>query len=793
MSNRNFILKIGGMIDPSLSRSFKSSSKEIKKLSDEMMKLRSTNRHLDKLKASEEKLEKQFSKGREEYKRQQRELFETREKVNGLRKAIEKTSRPSKSMIAEFKKAQKAEKNLKDTTENQKRALADMMRQMKSAKNETKKYSQSQEDLSKSMKKVEERYKKLKEYENLKRSVSNNAGGTFSRSAGQAAALGVAVKFAIDDEEAFADVRKTTGLAGEEAKAFQEDLKRATKDIPKFNAEIYEIAAAAGQAGINLEEIPKFTADTAKVSVAFDMEAGKAGETLATWREAFKMSQNEVMKLADQMNLLGDSIKVAPAQVAEIATQVGGLGKMANFTEAQTSALGGTLIALGVKDAGTASTAIRKLYSTLASGDSATRTMTEAFGKIGIDPGELAEDLQKDSQGALVKVFQGLNELNNYEKLSVTKELFGEEAMSSMGMLINNTEFLKENLKLIGDSGKYSGSVMREYNNKLNTTATDIKLAMKATANMAATTTRFFLPPIRSATKGMVSFSEGITKFTEDYPKLAKALALGGAGFVGLKLGTSGAVLGIKILKNTGKDLLFLRDTALLIKGWKQWGTLFSGMKTGMTALGAAGKAMLFNPWVLGIGAVVAGGYLIYKNWDLIKSGFKTAYEYIVGGLKKMWEWWKKFTVPGKAFSWVQGKYKEYKEKKNSVPAYGRGGVVTRPHLALVGDSKESIIPHDGSMRSRSLWYDAGEKMGMFAGEGIPRLAGRVKNSVIKNEITNKIAVNIDFNPVINGDSAKGIVEKLKHELPALSSLIEEAVEKAIVKNQRMERRVSFG
>ncbi len=793
MSSRNFMLKIGGAVDPSLSKSFQTSSKEMKKLSDEMLKLKSTNRHISKLKASEEKLEKQFASGREEYKRQQRELFGTSKKVNDLRRAIEKTKKPSKSMINEFKKAQKAENHLKETTENQKKALTDMMRQMKAAKNETKRYSQSQEELAKSMKKVEERHKKLKEYENLKKSVSNNAGGTFARSAGQAVGLGVAVKFAIDDEEAFADVRKTTGLAGEEAKKFQRELKKATKDIPKFNSEIYEIAAAAGQAGINLQEIPQFTSDTAKVSVAFDMEAGKAGETLATWREAFKMSQSEVIKLADQMNLLGDSIKVAPTQVAEIATQVGGLGRMANFTEAQTSALGGTLIALGVKDAGTASTAIRKLYTTMASGDSASSTMSTAFQKIGIDPGQLAEDLQKDSQGALMKVFQGLNDLNDSEKLSVTKQLFGEEAMSSMGMLINNTKFLKENLKLVGDATKYAGSVNNEYNNKLNTTASDIKLALKATTDMAASTTRFFLPPIRGATKGMVNFSEGITKFTEDYPKLAKAMAFGAAGFVGLKLGTSGAVLGIKMLANTKKDLVFLKETALLIKGWKQWGPVLSGVKTGVTALGAAGKAMLFNPWVLGIGAVVAGGYLIYKNWDLIKEGFKNSYEYISGKLSKLWELWKKFTVPGKMFSWVQKKYKGYKEK--GIPAYAKGGVVGRPHLALIGDGRtpESIIPHDGTQQSKDLWFNAGEKLGMFAGEGVPKLFSKVKERAERMDIRNKIEVNIDFNPVIRGESYKGIVERLREEMPALAELIEGAVEKAIIKNQKKERRVSFG
>ncbi len=794
-------MKIGGIVDPSLKKAFGSSSKELQKLSNEMKDMKKQERYFKSLSKTSLKLENQFESGRAEYKKQQMELIATSAKVSELRKALDSTKRPTKAMVNEFKRAKKAEDNLKTSTQKQKQALAEKMREMKKAKEETAKYSRSQKDLANSMKKVREEQEKIKKYEGLKRSVSDNAGGTFARSAGEAATIGVAVKFAIDDETAFADVRKTTGLAGEEAERFKKELKAATKDIPKFNSEIYEIAAAAGQAGIKLDEIPKFAADTAKVSVAFDMDARTSGGTLATWREAFKMSQKEVMVLADQMNLIGDSIKVEPAQVAEMTTAVGSLGRMANFSEAQTAALGGTLVALGVKDSSTASTAIRKLYGTLASGEAATKSVSSAFSKMGLDATQVAQDLQKDSEGTLLKVFEGLNKLDKAEQLSVTKELFGEEAMSSMGLLINNTSFLKDNLKLVGDASKYSGSVMNEYNNKLDTTGTSLKLVGKSLVNSAGTLTRVFLPPIRSGADALRTFSDGLAKLSEENPRITKALAYGAAGFVGLKLGTSGAVLGIKQLSKTKEDLMFLKNTAMLVKDWKQWGPLLGGLKTGVTALGSAGKAMLFNPWVLGIGAVVAGGYLIYKNWDLIKSGFKTTYEYVTGGLKKLWELWKKFTIPGKVFSFGMDKYKEWKEKRGkdkessttTIPAYAKGGVVSKPHLALVGDgrSPESIIPHDRSRRSQGLWFDAGKKMGMFAGEGIPALTSKVQSNVSKvnSEVRNEIS--ITFAPVIHGGS--NILEQLKKELPQLSKLIEDQVEKALQKTQKNERRMSFG
>lgn len=849
MSVRDFTMKIGGIVDPSLKKAFGTSSKELQKLSNEMKGMKKEERHFKSLTKENFKLEKQFQKGRVEYKQQQGELIATSSKVIQLKKALENTKKPTKAMIREFKRAKKAEEQLKVSTQKQKKALAEQMREMKKAKGEARRYSKSQDELAKSMEKVRAEQERIKKYNNLKQSVSNNAGGVFAKSAGEAAALGIAVKFAIDEEDAFSDVKKVLNFKDPlEMEKFKKNLKKETKDIPIMVDGIYEIAAAAGQAGIDKLEIPKFTVDTSKVAVAFDLDAGTSGEMLATWRESFKMNQKEVMTLADQMNLLGDSIKVRPAQVAEMTTAVGSLGKMANFSEAKTAALGGTLVALGVKDSSTASTAIRKLYGTLASGEAATSSVSGAFKKMGLDAIQVSKDLQKDSEGTLMKVFKGLNSLDKSEQLSVTKELFGEEAMSSMGLLISNTKFLEKNMRLVGDASKYSGSIVNEYNNKLDTTKTDLILVGKSLAGSTATLTSVFLPVLRAGADTLKSFSDGLSKFSEENPKLTKALAYGTAGFVGLKLGVSGSVLGLRQLGKTKDDLIFLKDTAKLVKGWSQWGPILSKTKMGMTALGTASKAslismkagmvstgaaikpLLFNPWVLGIGVVLASGYLIYKNWDAIKAkwiefkesftsgvtnikesaqetwksfkdGFKGAYTFISDKLKVLWDLWKKFTIPGKIFSFGVEKYKGWKAKKEkkqeattaNIPAYAKGGVVSKPHIALVGDGRtpESIIPHDRSSRSQGLWFDAGKRMGMFAGQGIPALASKVQSSVSKVNSETKIEINTTFSPVINGES-KDIEGLLRRLLVEHEGKLEDLVERVIHRKAKEESRLSF-
>lgn len=52
------------------------------------------------------------------------------------------------------------------------------------------------------------------------------------------------------------------------------------------------------------------------------------------------------------------------------------------------------------------------------------------------------------------------------------------------------------------------------------------------------------------------------------------------------------------------------------------------------------------------------------------------------------------------------------------VTAWARGGVATKPHLGLVAEAgvPEAMIPWDGSNRSKAIWQQTGEALGMFDG-----------------------------------------------------------------------------
>ncbi|MEI6857072.1 MAG: hypothetical protein V5784_06160, partial [Psychrilyobacter sp.] len=223
----------------------------------------------------------------------------------------------------------------------------------------------------------------------------------------------------------------------------------------------------------------------------------------------------------------------------------------------------------------------------------------------------------------------------------------------------------------------------------------------------------------------------------------------------------------------------------------------------------AYNTVLMANPIGLVVGGLVALvgiGIVVYKNFDKIKAKtlelwgvFKQSpiykiFEYspiglFLKGIQQLYNWYQKFKGNGNSSQNVtiaennQNKYNQMSKKTQgggmSLPAYAKGGVVNTPHMAIVGDGQtpESIIPHDGSARSRGLWKNAGEKMGLLGSNGN----------------INKIEIKIDFKPVIQGGNTDGVMEILKKESTALGDLIKNEVEKAMSGMVKTERRTSFG
>lgn len=373
--------------------------------------------------------------------------------------------------------------------------------------------------------------------------VHDKAGGVAIK-AGMAAAgtLGFPIKDAMAFEDVMADVRKVVDFdTPEQFKQMGEDIMKLSERIPMASNEIAKLVAAGGQAGIAREELLAFAEDAGKMGVAFDMSAEEAGQTMAEWRTAFKMTQPEVVELADKVNYLSNTTAASSSKISDIVSRVGPLGAVGGMASGQIAALGAAMAAAGT-DSEVAATGIQKIILGLTAGESATDTQQMAFQELGLDATEMAKRMQTDAGGALQDVFERLSKIDKFRQAAVLKNLFGGEGIKAIAPLLTNLDNLKQNMADVNDVTKYGNSMGKEFSARMETTTASLELAKNATHNLSITVGNQLLPVIKSVLDGVTPMIQGLATWSKEHKTLSTVIVGGIGGLLATTVAISGFI-----------------------------------------------------------------------------------------------------------------------------------------------------------------------------------------------------------------------------------------------------------
>ncbi|WP_230477059.1 phage tail tape measure protein, partial [Kingella kingae] len=120
------------------------------------------------------------------------------------------------------------------------------------------------------------------------------------------------------------------------------DIVAMSRKIPMAATKLAKIVALGGQSGIAQNDLMRFTDSAAKMGVAFDISAERAGQSMAELRSAFKLDQKGVETLADKINYLGNTTPAAAKGIMEIVQRVGAFGTVAGYNTGTVVLLGAT-------------------------------------------------------------------------------------------------------------------------------------------------------------------------------------------------------------------------------------------------------------------------------------------------------------------------------------------------------------------------------------------------------------------------------------------------------------------
>jgi TP901 family phage tail tape measure protein len=340
--------------------------------------------------------------------------------------------------------------------------------------------------------------------------------------------IGFALKGTIDEamkfESAMADVKKVVNFDSPQGLAnMRQDLLDLSTQIPITADGLAQIAAAAGQSGIAANEITKFTEAAAKMGTAFDISAEEAGQAMAEMRTAFKMSQTDVEALADKINYLGNTSPNSAAKIMKIVQTVGPLGELAGVSAAQIAAMGASVNSLAPE---VVATGLKNMFLALTKGESATKSASEAFKKLGLDSVQVSKDMQQNSEATINRIIESLKKLPEAQRTATINDIFGAEALPVIAQMVTNTETLTKNLTAVGDATKYAGSMQQEYAARSATTENQLALFSNNLNVLKVNVGSALLPAINQLAQAVIPVVQSMATWAQQNPDLVTQIVV---------------------------------------------------------------------------------------------------------------------------------------------------------------------------------------------------------------------------------------------------------------------------
>lgn len=428
------------------------------------------------------------------------------------------------------------------------------------------------------------------------------------------AGLAYSIKTAIDLEDAFSGVRKTVDATEAEFSQLRGELNTLATEIPLTVKEIYEIGESAGQLGIAKENIAKFSDTMAKLGVATNMSSDEAATALARLANITGMPQTEFDKLGSTIVDLGNNLATTESEIVEMGLRLAGAGKQVGMTEAQILGLSGALSSVGI-EAQAGGSAFSKVMIDMQLAVETGKGKLKDFAKIsGMSTKDFQKAFKNDAASAITAFIEGLSKAEEKGTTAIKvlddmgiKEVRLRDALlraSGASDLFNNS------IELGTKAWEENTALQEEAEEKFKNTKSQLTLLKNNLTLAADELGQVFLPYINDAVNAATPFIQKLGESKESLKEVSENII----------------DLGVKIFDFVDRNQTLILSVAGFVGGMYGAIKVITTAKSVLTALNTAGLllngtlAMTPLGWVvIGIGAAIAAGIALYKNWDIVK------------------------------------------------------------------------------------------------------------------------------------------------------------------------------
>lgn len=226
-------------------------------------------------------------------------------------------------------------------------------------------------------------------------------------------------KAAIDWESAFAGVKKTSdevvdsnGNVVYSYDDLEASLRGLAKELPSTHSEIAAVAEAAGQLGIQTQDITAFTKTMIDMGESTNLSAEEAATAIAKIANITGMTSSEYQRFGSSVVALGNNFATTEADIVQMSNRLASAGTLAGLSNQEILGLATAMSSVGIEAeaGGTAMTqtltAIEK--AAVEGGDS-----LDQFAKVaGMSSSEFVKQWNEKPIEAIQSFIKGLGELD---------------------------------------------------------------------------------------------------------------------------------------------------------------------------------------------------------------------------------------------------------------------------------------------------------------------------------------------------------------------------------------------
>ena len=451
----------------------------------------------------------------------------------------------------------------------------------------------------------------------------------------------VATKAAVDFESAFAGVRKTVDATEEEFAQLEQGIRDMSKRMPAAATDIAAVAEAAGQLGIETDNILKFTEVMIGLGEATNLTAEEGATQFARFANIVGMSQQDFDRLGSAVVALGNNFATTEAEIVEMGLRLAGQGAQIGLTEAQIMALATAMSSVGI-EAEAGGTAMSTVLKRMQNAVSLAGEDLDKFAAVArMSAEEFARAFQADPAAALQAFVDGLTASSaageNLTLILSDLGITGIRESDTLLRLAGANETLRGALETATEAWAENSALQNEVAQRYATTESKFAMFRNQLQDVAITLGEALLPALMD----MLNAAQPLIDMIADWARW----------FANLDEGTQKVIIGIAGFAAALGPLLII--VGQLTSGIGAIITAFGGLTAASTAAAAgtaaagtaAGGAAVGFTALLGpiglviaaVAALAAAAYLIIKNWEPIKGFFTKLWDDISSYLSQVW------------------------------------------------------------------------------------------------------------------------------------------------------------